>query len=138
MKNGRLSLQFRHPTRDLRYLENALGLPQSNGWVAGEPRVMRDGSMLPAMSDNYWHTAFSFNQDRGFKGDIVDTLRLLKKEDVRLNELVETDGNVMIYLQFQGIVNNGDTITPSILREMGELGINLSIEIFPIEQNWGD
>ncbi len=57
---------------------------------------------------------------------------------MRLNELVETDGNVMIYLQFQGIVNNGDTITPSILREMGELGINLSIEIFPIEQNWGD
>lgn len=131
MKENWIALYFKHPTWDLSYLETALGLPMRHGWTAGKPWVTNSGAILPARSDNYWNSGFEFSQERGFIEDINIVLELFQKENVRLRELIASGGSVAIYLQFQGNVNDGDNIPAAMLKRIGDLGVELSLEIFP-------
>ncbi len=138
MKKGWVSLSFRHPTKDLRYLGDALGLQQHHGWVAGEPWLTKSGTVKPSKSDNYWNSGFAFSEDRGFANDVKKALGLLEKKNVKIAELIASGGRVSITLDFQGVINNGDEIDSPILKKIGDLGINFGIEIFPAQQHWDD
>ncbi len=138
MKKGWISLSFRHSKKDLTYLSDALGLQQSHGWVAGEPWVTKGGVTKAPKPDNYWNGGFAFTQERGFAVDVMRAVSLLQKEEVNIDDLIVSGGDVVLTINFQGIINNGDEINNDTLRKISELGIKLGIEVFPVEQNWHD
>lgn len=135
MDKGWVDIFFRHPNIDLTYLEKALGLPQRHGWVAGQSRIAKSGRLLPIKDYHYWASGITFSQERGFITDVQKMLDLLCKQEVQLAELISTGGKVTLSLHFQGVINNGDILVAEQLRRIGEMGIDLGMEVFPTIQN---
>lgn len=72
-----------------------------------------------------------FPCEEGFKKHLVIVIDRLLAEEETLHAFRLSGGKIEIYLQLPGSVNNGDTIDSMFLKTMGELGIDLLIEVFP-------
>jgi hypothetical protein len=127
-----ISLRFRHPSQDLNYLSTLLDMPCSRSWLAGSSRQTPRGDKLPGIYDySYWYTRLEFPAKNAFKEQIEGILnRLLSVKDA-LAGFRQSGGGTEIYIQFPGSVNNGDTIPSDILKIMGDLGVDLILEVFP-------
>ena len=131
MYTGSILIRFRHPSRDLTFLSSLLGLSCSRNWKSGSPRQTPTGSPLSGTyPESYWVAQLDFPSEEGFGKKLLFVLDLLIKAKETLNEIRESGGKIEIYLQLSGAVNNGDTIKSTFLNAMGELGIDLLVEVF--------
>lgn len=128
---GSVLVRFRHPTKDLTFLSSLLDLPCSRSWVAGTPRQTPIGEPLSGVyADSYWYSRLDFPSEDGFGKQLVFAMDILVNAKERLYELKKSGGKIEIYLQLSGAVNNGDAIDSAVLNTMGELGVDLLIEVF--------
>ncbi len=81
--------------------------------------------------ESHWVGGLEFASTSGFRKKFVSLLRRLKRAEKTCRRIKETGGTIELYLQLPGSVNNGDTIEPALLNEMAQLGIELSIKVFP-------
>ena len=72
-----------------------------------------------------------FACEEGFTKHLMGAIDRLLAEEETLHAFRLSGGKIEIYLQLPGSVNNGDTIDSILLKTMGELGIDLLIEVFP-------
>lgn len=132
MTTGLISLRFWHPTKDLGFLESLLDMLCLRSWVAGTPRETPRGRSLKGINDkSYWVSQVEYSTEFGFKDTImsvIDKLLIIKND---IHDLKISGGKIEIYLQLPGSINNGDTIESEYLKILGEMGIDLLIEVFP-------
>jgi len=131
-RSGFLVIRCWHPTKDLAFLSSLLNMPCFRGWAVGLPRQTPLGEPLPGIyAESYWASQVEFPSEAGFNDKLMLAVGHLAKAEDTLHELKTSGGRLEIYLQLSGSVNHGATIASSLLKTMGELGLDLSIEIFP-------
>jgi hypothetical protein len=131
LSTGTLLIRFRHPIRDLTFLSSFLGLSCSRSWIAGSQKQTPTGSPLSGTyPESYWAAQLDFPSEDGFVKQLVFTLDLLINVKETLHDFKISGGKIEIYLQLSGAVNNGDAIDSALLYTMGELGVDLLIEVF--------
>ncbi len=132
MDRGEVLLRFSHPTRDLQFLSEVLGLTPSTTWLVGEPWHAPFGPPTAIINkDSYWSAGLRFEHHDGFGAQLNRAVELLRQAEATVRDHIASGGKVDIYLYLTGRVNNGDEIPPSLLALMAELGITLGIEVFP-------
>lgn len=95
------------------------------------PRETPTGEPLPGINkESYWTSQLKFPSPKGFKEQFKFAIALLEKEKETLDELKASGGKIEIYLMLSGAINNGGTIESDWLKKMGELGVDLLIEVF--------
>ncbi len=128
---GIVSVRFRHPTMDLTFLSSLLDLSCFRSWIAGSPRQTPIGEPLAGTYPaSYWVSRLEFPSEAGFRKQFVLAINRLVKAKETLHDLRASGGKIEIYLQLSGAVNNGDTIDSALLKTLGELGVDLLIEVF--------
>lgn len=131
MYTGNISIRFRHPTENLEFISSLLGLTCFRNWTVGSPQQTPTGEPLKGKyNDSYWVSRLEFPSEEGFIEQLMYIIDLLVKEKETLYDLKTTGGSIEIYLQLSGSINNGDTINSSLLKIMGDLGVDLLIEVF--------
>lgn len=129
---GSVSLRFWHPTKDLTFLSPLLGLASHRNWLAGTNRKTPKGSPLPGLhKESYWVTRLEFFAKEGFFDKFELAINHFIKVEQELSSLIESGGKAELYLQLPGNLNNGGTIESKYCLILGELGVNLLIEVFP-------
>ena len=132
MASGFVLIRFWHPKRDLTFLSSLLSMQCFRSWTAGSSRETPLGDKLDGTySESYWVSQLEFPGELGFREKLVfaiDRLRRVKKD---IHEFNSSGGRIEIYLQLSGAINNGDTIENELMKTMGELGVDLLIEVFP-------
>jgi hypothetical protein len=127
-----IGLHIKHPEISPDAITAGLGLTPQYSWRRGEPCRTPTGTELGGFrKETMWHhltkeegRRYFFESLRGF----VDRLR--PNRDF-LAQLVSGGGRVTLLIHLAGDVNMGDDLEPETLRLMSELGIALSVEVFP-------
>lgn len=137
---GYIIVRIWHPNKELNFISSMLSMPKMRSWVAGSPRKTPTGRVLEGSNkESYWcseqHMFFS---DDGFN-DVMNLIieRLVKAGQSIIN-LKNTGGKIELYLQLPGSVNNGGIIESLSLKTLGELGVDLLLEVFPKTSNSRD
>jgi hypothetical protein len=131
MVTGIVSVRFRHPTMDLTFLASLLDMSCFRSWIAGSPRQAPSGEALPGTyPESYWVARLEFPSEDGFGKQLLLAIDRLVKAKETLHDFKVSGGKIEIYLQLPGEINNGATIDSALLKTMGELGVDLLIEVF--------
>ncbi|MDR2549861.1 MAG: hypothetical protein LBD10_06670 [Desulfobulbus sp.] len=130
---GCMSIRLRHPSCDLSNFSSLLSMRCFRVWVAGSQRETPAGKkLLDVYKESYWCSeSIRFSEKKGFSLDLKNIINRLKNIENEIKFIKSTGGDVEIYVNFLGSVDNGDTIDSSTLKTIGELGVNLSLEVFP-------
>ena len=130
---GYIIVRVWHPSRDLDFISSMLSMSKMHSWLAGSPRQTPTGRMLRGTNkESYWCSEQQvFYSDDGFNGKINLVIDRLVKAGKNIIELKNTGGKIELYLQLPGSVNNGGALESSSLKALGELGVDLLIEVFP-------
>ena len=132
MDLGEVFLRFSHPTRDLRFLSEVLGLSPFRTWLVGEPWQAPYGPPTAIINkDSFWSAGLKFEHRDGFSAQLSRAMELLRLAEATVRDHIASGGRIEIYLYLTGRVNNGGEIPPSLLAFMAELGVTLGIEVFP-------
>lgn len=130
--SGDVSIRFQHPNKELDFFSSLLGFPCFRSWTAGSPRQTPTGEPLAGTyNESYWVSRLDFVSQDGFAEQLAVVMDRLVTARKHLQAFRLSGGKIEIYLQLPGSVNNGDTIDSMLLKTMGELGIDLLIEVFP-------
>ena len=131
MTTGYISLRFRHPTRELDYLSSLLGLTCFRSWTVGTARQTPTGKILPGTNaESYWVSLSEYPVEAGFSNELKATITRLVQVKDHIRDIKKSGGKVEIYLQLSGSITNGDSIDSTLLKKMGELEVDLLLEVF--------
>ena len=130
---GYIIVRVWHPTDDLEIFSSIISINKMYSWLAGSQRKTPTGRLLSGFNkESYWCSEqIMFFSDMGFNAKITSTIELLLPASQKLKELKATGGRIELYLQLPGSVNNGGTFESSIIKTLGELGVDLAVEVFP-------
>jgi hypothetical protein len=126
-----------HPTIDPSEITAMLAMEPRRSWKVGERRTAPNGRALKGSYDaSFW----SYQQDyagssRSFFKEVEGLIARLNSHAAFLHDLSKAGGKCEIYVQLAGSRNIGDSLPPSMLKSLADLGIVLSLEVFP---NWED
>ena len=130
---GYIIVRIWHPNKDLNFISSMLSMPEMRSWLAGSPRQTPTGRVLQGTNkESYWCSEQQvFFSDDGFSEKMSLMIDCLVKAEQNIIKLKNTGGKIELYLQLPGSVNNGGVLESSSLKTLGELGVNLLIEVFP-------
>ena len=134
---GSMSVRLWHPSYNLTHFSALLSMRCFRTWLAGSQRETPIGTRLSGVyKESYWCSEpIRFFAKKGFNSDLANIIIRLQKIKNEIQMIKSTGGGVEIYMHFLGSVNNGDTINSSQLKLLGELGVDLLLEVFP-KINW--
>jgi len=129
---GTLSIRFRHPSKDLSFLSEELGLNCNRCWKAGSPRQTPKGDPLPGTyKDSYWYSRIEISRSDNLGIQTLRAIEILERSKATAIDIKSTGGAIEIYLQLPGAENNGGEIKSENLKRLSDLGVDLLIEVFP-------
>ncbi|QQS11742.1 MAG: DUF4279 domain-containing protein [Rhodospirillales bacterium] len=132
MDQGSVCIRFRHPTRALTFLSDALGLTPLRTWTVGAPRQTPVGTPLSGVyKDSFWTSSADFEPADGFKAPLAAALERLSRRSDVVHDLLSTGGRLEVYVQLVGWINNGDSVDTALLKTMVDLGATFEVEVFP-------
>jgi hypothetical protein len=100
--------------------------------VAGTPRKTPTGEPLPGVyRESFWTSGQEFSIKQGFVKSFMQCVEQLIHCKNNVLSIVQSGGRSTIYIQLTGSMNNGGTIKSETLKTLGELGVDLEIEVFP-------
>jgi hypothetical protein len=101
-------------------------------WSVGDERALcPSGSPVGCRSETYWCLGRQSEGERSFFGEFREVCEWLTTKKSFLSELQATGGRAAVTIGLRGSANIGDTLVPDDFRLAAELGIDLSIEVFP-------
>jgi hypothetical protein len=127
-----VQVNFKHPTISAAEITAALEREPEITWTVGEPRTTPTGNPLRGRwKETYWTYSNRFEGERAFFREVMTTLSdLFSKRDV-IKALVQSGGEATLLIGLPGDKNIGDVLTPDQLKQIGEAGFHLSVEVFP-------
>jgi hypothetical protein len=131
MEFGCVSLRVWHPTESLAFLSDVLGLEPFRTWMVGTPSQTPGGNAAGGTNDeSYWVSRLEFDPRTGFSNELTRAVDLLAQAEIAVRTLAATGGRIEIFVALTGWINNGDSMSPALLRRIADLGVTLTIEVF--------
>jgi hypothetical protein len=128
-----ISLRIEHPSIDPGELTRILGRSPDRAWRAGEPRTIPLGALIgPYQRGTYWtvrlvHGAAS---DPSLATAIDGTVRDLARHAPLLRRVRAEGGRAELFIGWFFERNSGDELPAALLSTLGQLGLDLSFDIY--------
>jgi hypothetical protein len=130
----RISLRIKHPSVDPALVAAQLGWKLRTSWIAGSQRLSTSGQPL-GIAD---HSYCNFTLDHSSNASLVDALKVnlqyLTARKEFLKELTSTGGRLEFYVGWFIEHPAGEVLEATLLRQVGELGIDLILEVYGPDQ----
>lgn len=131
-----ISLRAKHPTDDLLFLTDLLGMQPSTTWLAGEPRCTPKGTELGGTRLNsYWASRLTEEETDSETWKLEDlseqSLEKLYPHFVILEKFVNSGGTLEFYVSLYGARHFGIIMPPSLLARLAEAHIELQLDVYP-------
>ena len=136
----KVSLRITHPTMDPSIITNTLGLKPSHSWKAGEPRETPNGENLDGINvQSYWTAQLTNGNNISsekiqLESFLLDKNYLLKQHASFFSSIKESKGNIEYFIGIFGNKNMGCVFNSELLTSTNDLGIELSLDIYPYEE----
>ena len=135
MKKFTLSLRIWHPTLSSSDLIKYMGINAEIlvNQSVGEPKITKSGVIQKGVyKKTYICWGLKEKTDGDFTDGVDEFLPLLKKHADKFIEISKKGGSCEIYVWIhpEGEVNLGFTIPKSTSKALGELGLDLSVELY--------
>jgi hypothetical protein len=127
-----------HPTMVISEITNALGLEPKFAHQVGEPRTTPKGDKIHGTyPDTRWRHSIEYKvRDQWFTAEVEALVNHLESRKAFLNDISATDGSATIIVQFLGDDGYfGDSLSPSMLTKIGDLGLSLGFEVYTVPQS---
>lgn len=103
----------------------------------GQPRVTPSGTKLDGL---YWESRWSYRSRHRVTGqwfvpEIKDFANKLLPHADYLQHLREGARDCSLCITFLDVAHYGDRVPADLLRQLADLGLDLSIELFGVRQN---
>ncbi|HTB84586.1 MAG TPA: DUF4279 domain-containing protein [Candidatus Sulfotelmatobacter sp.] len=132
-----ISLRVRHPTLDPQIITDTLGMQPRITNRVGEPRTTLTGAVLDGIyTRTYWCADFTPPDDSEvgeFLGRIVTQLGRYR---LFFKQIRDAGGSVEFFIGlFADGVNIGTTLSHDVLASVGDMGIDLTFDIYDYKEN---
>ena len=126
-----------HPTIEPSAITCALGLEPQNTHSVGGCRITPKGRILPgSYTDTRWRYSKECKaSDQWFAGELGALVNRLEPHKAFFDELFATGGAACVIIQFLGDGYFGDNLAPSILKKLGDLGLDFGIEVYNVPRS---
>lgn len=126
-----------HPTIAPAEITSALGLEAHFAHTVGEPRRTPKGNTLPgSYPDTRWrHSIQCSAANQWFVGELETLVNRLEPYKAFLSHLVDTGGRAELIVKFLGDGYFGDSLPSSMLTRIGDLRLDLGIEVYTHPQS---
>jgi len=131
-----ISLRLWHPSIDPSEITKQLGISPKRTWVAGERRSTPKGTLLEGNNkETYWFgpihdESFLYSEDVDLEEYLTNFTQTLQKHSNFLKEIRATGGRVEYFIGLYTDSNSGSVLPASLLLSLGELGIDLALDIY--------
>lgn len=131
----KVSLRIRHPTMDPQIFTETLGMQPWVARHAGEPRAT---STSPWLEGNhrktYWTSRLTPPDDSDIETFLVRTVKSLTPHRLLFRELRDTGGELELFIGlFASGGNIGATLPHDLMVAIGDMGIDLGLDIYDYE-----
>jgi hypothetical protein len=128
----KVSLRISHPTMDPRAITDTLNLQPRTVHRVGELRTTPTGTLLEGRYDrSYWSSPFTPPDDSDVGEFLGRTVESLRQHRSFFRHIRDTGGDVELFIGlFADGVNIGATLAHDLLAALGELGIDLGLDIY--------
>jgi hypothetical protein len=133
----RISFRVKHPQLEPRLISKRLQLRAKTSWKAGSQRLSPSGKSLGIAEVSY--CAFALKSPKTFElSDALEFhLERLQEHREFLDEVVNTGGTLEFYVGWFVESHIGDIFGSQLLKRIGLMGIDLSIEIYGRDKKIG-
>ena len=132
MKRFSIVLLIRHPDIDPRIISDELKLEPYVSTKAGEPRVTPKGTSLSGVWErSSWNHLFEYEGDARLFEELEHLLVQFRSHKDFFLKIADEGGEVQLYFNVPGNINQADVANPSVLKDMLELKIHFGMEVFP-------
>jgi hypothetical protein len=126
-----IDLRFVHPSMDSQVITDLLDTDPDFSWKSGEQaKTPKSDPLKFIRKQSYWVFGVQ-NKGKDFSTEIHKIIGLLTQHRDFVGKITTEGGAVEIYLGFVGSKNVGSTPKPVTPAQLGDLGITLSIEVYP-------
>ena len=132
-----VSLRVRHPKINPENIAKTLGIPPTTSWMVGKPRVDVKGNTSSGINqETYWAADLTKgksadSRDITLEEYLAKQISRLKKSEKFLKRLRDTGGRIEFFVGLYCDKNTGTDFPSTLLAEMGKLGVDLSLDVFP-------
>lgn len=128
----KVRIVIKHPTLDLSHMTDLLQLQPSRSWSASDQIRSGKGEVIGGTYGQSMWTCSSSDPDKGIPYSIERMLESLNRCHEEINKIIQSGGSVAILLDMFGDGNTKGLIESRVLRDIGNLGVDLGIEVFPL------
>lgn len=133
-----VSLRIDHPSMDPEHICTGLGLNAEYKWKAGAERKTPTGQSLPG---TYEATYCCFELMHAKRAGLTDFLKMntrkLYKHREFLDSIRSTGGTLEYFIGWFADTDSGEIFDLELLNQFVELGINISIAVYPNNKREG-
>lgn len=128
----KVSLRVFHPAMDPQLITDTLGMQPNKVQKVGNPRTTPTGTVLElCYSRSYWSFSFTTPDDSDVEEFLARTVEGLRQHRSFFWKILDTGGDVEFFIGlFADGVNIGTTLPHELLMILGDLGINLELDIY--------
>jgi hypothetical protein len=132
----RISLRVHHPRIAPEKVTEALGIEPKHSWTAGEPRETPTGAPLAGSNrETYWTAEIAAGRwPTNINDTIHDTLKNLARYRPFLHDIRSEGGTVELFIGWFFENQSGDVLTHQCLALAGDLQIDLSFDVYSVEE----
>jgi hypothetical protein len=129
-----ISLRLRHPSMDPRDMSAAIGAEPHRQWKAGDRRVHPSGTLLEGHRDaTYWCLGFPDEKESSLADALERHVARLRNCKQFLDDFHASGGSAEFFIGWFVERNSGDVLEWSLLRELADLHISLSFDVYGSE-----
>jgi hypothetical protein len=131
-----VSLRANHPTMDLNFLSDVLGMERRYGWANGAESVTPKGRSLGWTRDqSYWSARITVKETSSEEQQLEDvlnkSLELLEQHEGKLREFISAGGSLNYFIGLYGSNNFGLIFTPKLLNRFATAGVEIQLDVYP-------
>jgi hypothetical protein len=143
MEPYRYCVAFRisHPNIDPSEITSQLGIEPSSAWKVGDPIVGKNGEFKEGVrNESFWryqpHKEFRLHSSDQYLEDYLEKISTeqLKRHKEYFSELVKSGGEINFFIGLFSEYSIGTNFTASLLKQLGELYIDLQLDIYVYEE----
>lgn len=132
-----VSLRVRHPKINPDTITRTVGIHPFANWMVGKPRIDVKGNRSSGINqETYWAADLTKEKSMDSREIFLEEylakqVGRLKKAEKSFKRLRDTGGRIEIFVGLFCEKNTGTDLPSTVLADMGRLGIDLSLDIFP-------
>ncbi|MDR3458390.1 MAG: DUF4279 domain-containing protein [Verrucomicrobiae bacterium] len=132
-----ISLRIVHPAMDPQVFTETLGLQPRIVQKFGDRRSTPTGTLLEGhYQRSYWSSSFIPPDDSDLPSFLAKTVENLRPHRAFFCHIRDTGGSVEFFVGlFTDGVNIGATLPYALLSDLGDMGIDLSLDIYDYKEN---